>query len=109
MTNKTLSRLAITLWVLNLFDACDTWWAVKVAKFAYEANPIMKWAMNKGPSVFFGIKVGLMSVAAYYLLRAIKRGEKMTRLAQFFLTFYVVAYSFLVSSQFLMIAWWLHR
>jgi hypothetical protein len=60
----------LLLWVLNLFDAVMTWYAVAVGQYAREANPPMIWAIGKGWWVFFAIKISLMTAisAMFYRL-----------------------------------------
>lgn len=66
------------LWVLNLFDAIMTWFAVAVGQYAREANPTMLWAIEKGWAWFFIIKIGLISLVslgAYYISENKEYGE----------------------------------
>ena len=59
----------IVLWLLNIWDAIATWYAVKVAHYGHEANPTMAWAIDLGPWMFFGIKIGAMTAVAALLMR----------------------------------------
>jgi hypothetical protein len=60
----------LLLWVLNLFDALMTWFAIAIGQYAAEANPPMIWAIGKGWAIFFIIKVGIMTIMSWviYLL-----------------------------------------
>jgi hypothetical protein len=66
MMNK-FQKTLVLLWVFNLWDAVATWYAVVVARFAYEVNPLMAAAIKSGPLTFFGIKLGTTTVLAVYL------------------------------------------
>lgn len=54
-------------WLLSLFDALMTIYAVVVAEYAYEANPIMAIVLGYGAIAFFLVKMGLTSLAALVL------------------------------------------
>jgi hypothetical protein len=63
-------RLSIVLlWILNLWDALATWYAVRVAMYAHELNPSMAWAIEAGPLAFFGIKI-VAAVVVYAIVGA---------------------------------------
>lgn len=62
-----LSSLWLLL-VLNLIDAISTHLAL-TAGIAYEVNPLMAWAWATAPAVFWGIKIGLVTLGALVLRR----------------------------------------
>lgn len=53
----------LALWLLNLFDAASTWYAVEVVHHAVEINPLMARLMAHGLWAFVVGKVVLMTVA----------------------------------------------
>lgn len=57
-----------SLLVLNLLDAsCTLWWCL--SHLATEANPIMRWALDRGPMVFVGSKVAVVLIGVAVLWR----------------------------------------
>lgn len=63
-----MKKWLITLWILNLIDAVSTHLAI-LTGFAKEANPLMRWAYDIHPAVFFLEKMGLCSLAVWSLWR----------------------------------------
>jgi hypothetical protein len=62
-----MGTLLITLGLLNAFDAVMTWYAIYVAGYAYEANPLMAWAMGHGLWAFFALKAVMLAVPSAFL------------------------------------------
>lgn len=88
-----MRKAAVTLWLLNLFDALATWYAVKrVHPYAREANPVAGMLMDHGPWWFFGVKVGAVTAAT--LLLVFVRGRR-PRLVDWTLGVAVVVYGLL--------------
>lgn len=57
-------RLLSGLWILNAFDVAMTWYGVKVAGYAEEANPFMAWALGHGLAVFALLKCAIVGLGA---------------------------------------------
>lgn len=57
----TFERGVIALVVLNLFDAVSTHLALHLG-FAYEVNPLLRWAFALSPALFWLIKMMLVVV-----------------------------------------------
>lgn len=68
-----MRELAVAWSSLNIADAVGTWWGVSRG-YAYEANPIMAWAISCGFFTFFALKVLLgLAVIALLLLGSYER------------------------------------
>lgn len=73
------------VWFLNLFDAVASWYAVEVARYATEENPLMRWLMASGPWAFFGVKVGLVT-AGVAILASMREERQQFKKLVFWLT-----------------------
>lgn len=57
-----MTQALIALWGLNAFDIAATWYGVKVARYAEEANPLMAWAIGHGLLAFVLLKCSLIGL-----------------------------------------------
>lgn len=71
-----MKKAVIILWLLNLFDAIATWYAVEIAGFARENNPSMAKLIEMGPWLFFGVKVGMVTFLIWSILYAYRLGAR---------------------------------
>jgi hypothetical protein len=59
-------RSLLALVILNMLDAISTHWALKL-RVAEEVNPIMRWAWNQSPDLFWILKMGFVAIAILLL------------------------------------------
>lgn len=70
LTNpKVLLGVAILLVLLNFADAGISYWAIYIAKFAYEANPVMAALMSVSPYLFLAFKAIVPTLCAWFLYK----------------------------------------
>jgi hypothetical protein len=75
-SKRQVGLLLLAIFLFNIADAICTWIAVPGGA-AYEINPVGEWLLNQGSFAFFGVKVGVVSLA---LLLAYLRIESDSRI-----------------------------
>ncbi len=58
----------LLLFVLNLFDAAGTLYGIH-SGYAYEVNPIMRYALGVGDAFFLSLKMALVGLPCLFLYR----------------------------------------
>jgi hypothetical protein len=69
----SLKAVVTVTFILNLMDALNTHLALSY-HLAEELNPVMAWAWDQGPLVFWGLKI-LLGAAPLFLFRTIKEKD----------------------------------
>jgi len=70
LTNRwVLLVMAILLVLFNLIDGGISFWAIYIARFAYEANPIMAAVMGVSPYLFLAFKVVVPTICVTLLYK----------------------------------------
>lgn len=92
--------LVVSIITLNFFDAAATWSCLH-AGLCKELNPLMQWAYDAGPAVFFGLKV-LIVVPVLLCLDFVHEPWPKRLLSVVFLAYLLVSIVHIVN----ILLWW---